>query len=142
MAVSGEGEGERVQYTYEPGLVLASNEEVELTWKDRANCHGLHDLYDLDMELVPTKKGRRQRRRENKYKLRTARVLCYSCPVFEECWNDAYDHGDEGVIRAAALLDNAILAVRIKRLVLAWDTYQRNKEKYARADDTGGLAGA
>lgn len=135
MAVSEEDEGkgdQRPQTTYEPGLVLASNEEVELTWKDRANCHGLHDLFDLEGDPKFTKEARRERRHDNKYKIRTARELCFACPVFEECWNDAYDHEDIGVIRAAALLDNEIRAVRIKRLVVAWDIYQRNKEKHGR----------
>lgn len=117
-------------FQYDPDLVLAEGEEINVeTWKDLAECHGMTYLYDLNTNKAQTRSERQSMFAENRYKLATARPICFRCPVFEECWNDAYDQDDVGVIRAGALLNSEIKALRVKRLVVAWDAYQRYKEK-------------
>jgi len=116
------------QYDYDIDLGAEPLDDVH-TWKDDAVCHGMSDLFDLATEIPRTKEERAGIKQDNRYKLAAARPLCFSCPVFEECWNDAYDNGDVGVIRAGALLNHELRAIRIKRLVIAWDIYMRLKKR-------------
>lgn len=116
-------------------LILSlSNSDVE-SWRDLGLCRGLFHIYDLpDSEM-----SRKKRFAANQERVRLARPICFECPVFQKCWDDAYDNIDntEGVIRAGALLHSSVVKQRIKRLVLAHDLYvqyHERKHKHGRAN--------
>ena len=93
-------------------------EEDVRTWKDRALCHGLSAIFDLEESAGITKIPVIRSRAENKARLQVARELCDDCPVFQECWNDAWENDAVGVIRAGTALGSDVLAIRRKRLMM------------------------
>lgn len=125
-------------YDYEPGLQIAedvSDLSVEWQWQDDALCHDMHEVFDLATPF--NNEDRARTRSENKYRTATARKICFECPVFQECWDDAItaDAIPVGVIRAGARLVSAFQKVREKALMNAQIRYQNYREEQRHNDD-------
>lgn len=95
-------------------------------WQDDGLCHGMWSIFDLPQR--PDGTGDRKRYREH---LRWARPICFECPVFQECWDDAYDNHSQGVVQAGALLGHTFGAVRKRRLIIAYDMYLEYQNRKA-----------
>lgn len=139
-------------FSYEPGLILSqtSNDDEE-RWQDKALCHGAESLFDIpdDTEVdydylledpVARKQYHRARAEEVQYRRRAAKKLCYECPVFQECWDDAF-HGpdgkvpDYGVIRAATALTNWFAVKREAALIVSLAKYDEHMERKKKRDE-------
>ncbi|QGJ93010.1 hypothetical protein PBI_CHIDIEBERE_124 [Gordonia phage Chidiebere] len=121
--------------------ILTGGERDVDTWRDEGRCQNLYPVYDLpDREDTPS---RRQRMKINREHLSVARPICFECPVFTACWDDAYDNIDItlGVIRAGALLNSEVKNQRLKRLVVAHELYLQYHERkpHGRPEEYRGL---
>lgn len=132
MSQSSEAGNESSGYDYEPGLQLVPSRLDEVgkrdRWQDEGLCHGSYELFDLvDMEAVDIEKD--EVKSQNSYRVRAARRICFECPVFETCWDDALLTLPNGVIRAGARLNNPLPKKRERALTVAWDSYQQYKQQ-------------
>ena len=109
-------------------ILTGDNRDVD-TWRDEGRCQNLYPIFDLpDQDDV---RSRRRRMVINREHIAVARPICFECPVFKECWDDAYDNVDNtlGVIRAGALLNSPVKKQRLKRLVIAHELYVQYHER-------------
>lgn len=87
-------------------------------WKLDGLCNGSPDLFDLEEE---DKFGAPGARKRNIKRVKEAKPICFQCPVFNECSEDALANVKmvNGVIRAGARLGNGFASKRRLALELA-----------------------
>ena len=103
-------EGVGTAYQLELGTDYTDWEEI-VRWQDLALCHGMEDLFDFRRfsgEIGDSAKGKREElRNEIRDKKEIAEPICFECPVFNECWFDAYERLPVSVFQAGAALTSA-----------------------------------
>ena len=112
-----------------PALSLVPPLDGARDWRDDALCHGMYEMFDLQ-ELTNAGQMRTVQRRDDAYRVRAARNVCYECPVFQECWDEALVEMPTGVIRAGARLGNIFLKKReeaMNQSMARYVEYQRTK---------------
>ena len=100
-------------------------------WKLAGLCNGSPNLFDLEEE---DKFGEPGARKRNAKRAKEAKPICFQCPVFDECSEDALANVKtvNGVIRAGARLGNGFASKRKLALELAKaerDHYRRRRSE-------------
>lgn len=89
-------------------------------WQDEALCIGHQATFDLSRYSGEIGESDRRTRAELKQEVREKRELaepiCFECPVYNECWFDAYNHLPVSVIQAGAVLTSAAEGRRKRQL--------------------------
>lgn len=115
-------------FDYQPGLHLVPDlsDDAEYRWQNEALCHGLYEVFDL---VDGQGQGDASAAHENKYRLKAARKICFECPVFQDCWDDAFMTLPRSVIRAGARLSNGFAKTREEKLLTSYALWQEHKSK-------------
>lgn len=120
-------------YQIELGIDYTDWEEI-VRWQDLGLCHGMTDLFDFRRfsgEIGDSNKAsRRELRDEVREKKKRAEPICFECPVFNECWFDAYERLPISVFQAGAALTSAAEEQRRARLeesLVKQQSWFRNK---------------
>lgn len=120
-------------YTYEPGLQIAESlvENMgDTDWTFHALCHGMYDVFDL--QINQNFQQHEDQKLENNYRARAAQPICFECPVFTECHEDALERLPVGVIQAGARLSSPFGKQREKALLRAHIKWQEHQSKMKR----------
>lgn len=106
-----------------------------IRWQDQALCHGMEDVFDFRRfsgEIGDSDKTTRAELREEvREKKRLAEPICFSCPVFNECWFDAYARLPVSVFQAGAALTSGAeeqRRLRLEEALIKQQNWYRNKK--------------
>lgn len=115
-------------FDYEPGLQIVpalGENQGGTDWRYEALCHEQYDVFDLHTENNHTQTI--EQKIENRYRIRAARRICFECPVFQQCHEDALERLPISVVQAGARLSSPFAKQRERALLRAHIAWQHHK---------------